>query len=347
MVKRRLSSSNGLLGRDIAIDLGTANTLVYVRGEGILIDEPSVVAITDEGVPLAVGEEAKRMLGRTPAHIQAIRPLKDGVIANFDICEKMLRYFIQRVSPGRFIRPRMVICVPSGITPVEQRAVQEAATSAGAKKPVYIIEEPMAAAIGAGLPVQEASGSMIVDIGGGTTEVAMISLGGVVTGQSIRIGGDRMDEDIIAYMKKEHSLSIGNRTAEEVKILLGTAWSGSEEHHAEVRGQDMITGLPKTIVTSTSEIREALGEAVRSIVDAVKVTLDETPPELAADIMDTGIVLAGGGALLNGLPPRLSEETGMPVRLAPNPLHAIAIGSGQSLEEFDALEGLLFSSSRD
>ena len=347
MVKRRFSSSSGLGGRDIAIDLGTANTLVYVRGEGILINEPSVVAVTGEGVPLAVGSEAKRMLGRTPAHIQAIRPLKDGVIANFDICEKMLRYFIQRVSPGRFIRPRMVICVPSGITPVEQRAVQEAAVSAGAKKPVYIIEEPMAAAIGAGLPVQEASGSMIVDIGGGTTEVAMISLGGVVTGQSIRMGGDRMDEDVIAYLKKEYSLTVGSRTAEEVKMVLGSAWTGSENRFAEVRGQDMVTGLPKTVVTSTTEISEAISEVVRSIVDAVKVTLDETPPELAADIMEAGIVLAGGGAMLTGLPPRIEEETGMPVRLASNPLHAVAIGSGQSLEEFDALEGLLFSSSYD
>ena len=347
MAKRRFSSSSRLGGRDVAIDLGTANTLVYVRGEGILINEPSVVAVTTDGVPLAVGSEAKRMLGRTPAHIQAIRPLKDGVIANFDICEKMLRYFIQKVSPGRFIRPRMVICVPSGITPVEQRAVQEAAISAGAKKPVYIIEEPMAAAIGAGLPVQEASGSMIVDIGGGTTEVAVISLGGVVTGQSIRMGGDRMDEDIIAYIKKEHSLTIGGRTAEEVKMVLGSAWAGSEDRYAEVRGQDMVTGLPKTVVTSTSEIREAISEVMRSIVDAVKVTLDETPPELAADIMEAGIVLVGGGALLNGLPSRLEEETGMPVRLAPNPLHAVAIGSGQSLEEFDALEGLLFSSSYD
>ena len=347
MVKRRFSSSSGLVGRDIAIDLGTANTLVYVRGEGILINEPSVVAVTSEGTPLAVGSDAKRMLGRTPSHIQAVRPLKDGVIANFDICEKMLRYFIQRVSPARFIRPRMVICVPSGITPVEQRAVQDAAISAGAKKPVYIIEEPMAAAIGAGLPVQEASGSMVVDIGGGTTEVAVISLGGVVAGQSVRMGGDRMDEDIIAFLKKEQSLTIGSRTAEEVKIVLGSAWDDGENHFAEVRGQDMVTGLPKTVVTSAVEIREAISEVVRSIVDAVKVTLDETPPELAADIMEAGIVLAGGGALLSGLPARIGEETGLPVRLASNPLYAVAIGSGQSLEEFDALEGLLFSSSRD
>ncbi len=347
MVKRRLSSSSGLGSRDVAIDLGTANTLVYVRGEGILIDEPSVVAVNGHGAPLAVGTEAKQMLGRTPAHIQAIRPLKDGVIANFDICEKMLRYFIQKVSPGRFIRPRMVICVPSGITPVERRAVQEAAASAGAKRPVYIIEEPMAAAIGAGLPVQEASGSMIVDIGGGTTEVAMISLGGVVAGQSIRMGGDRMDEDIVNYLKKEHGLTIGGRTAEEVKMVLGNAWIGTEERRAEVRGQDLATGLPRTVISSTTEIREAIAEVVRSIVDAVKVTLDETPPELAADIMEKGIVLAGGGSLLHGLVPRMTEDTGMPVRLASHPLHAVAIGSGQSLEEFGALEGLLASSSYD
>ncbi|MXW41764.1 MAG: rod shape-determining protein [Acidimicrobiia bacterium] len=347
MVKRRLGSSSRLVGRDVAIDLGTANTLVYVRGEGILINEPSVVTVNSQGMALAVGSDAKQMLGRTPSHIQAIRPLRDGVIANFDICEKMLRYFIQKVSPGKFIRPRMVICVPSGITPVEQRAVQEAAVSAGAKKPVYIIEEPMAAAIGAGLPVQEASGSMIVDIGGGTTEVAMISLGGVVAGQSVRMGGDRMDEDIIAYLKKEHSLTIGSRTAEEVKMVLGTAWAGSEERRAEVRGQDLVTGLPKTVITSSFEIGEAIAEVVRSIVDAVKATLDETPPELAADIMQAGIVLAGGGALLDGLIPRIEEDTGMPVRLAPQPLHAVAIGSGQSLEEFGALEELFVSSSYD
>ncbi len=347
MARRRLSSASTLGGRDVAIDLGTANTLVYVRGEGILINEPSVVAVNSHGMPLAVGTEAKQMLGRTPAHIQAIRPLKDGVIANFDVCEKMLRYFIQKVSLGRFVRPRMVICVPSGITPVEQRAVQEAAVSAGAKKPVYIIEEPMAAAIGSGLPVQEASGSMIVDIGGGTTEVAMISLGGVVAGQSIRMGGDRMDEDIIAYLKKEHSLVVGSRTAEEVKMVLGNAWVGSEESRAEVRGQDLVTGLPKTVIASSIEIQEAVAEVVNSIVDAIKVTLDETPPELAADIMDAGIVLAGGGSLLSGLIHRIAEDTGMPVRLAPHPLHAVAMGSGQSLEEFDALEGLLISSTHD
>ena len=335
-----------LLGRDMAVDLGTANTLVYVRGRGIVLDEPSVVAIdVRDGRPLAVGAEARRMIGRTPAHIRAIRPLKDGVIADFEICEKMLRYFISRVHQRRWVKPRMVICVPSGITGVEQRAVQEAAESAGARKPAYIIEEPMAAAIGAGLPVQEPTGNMIVDIGGGTTEVAVISLGGIVASQSVRVAGDELDAAIMQFVKKEHSLALGERTAEEVKMTLGSAWPLEEELKAELRGRDLLTGLPKTVVTSTEEIREAIEEPVSAIVDAVKVTLDRTPPELAADIMDRGIVLAGGGALLLGLAERVQAETGMPVRLAPNPLHAVAIGSGQSLEEFAALKGVLFSSS--
>jgi rod shape-determining protein MreB len=334
-----------LMGRDMAVDLGTANTLVYVRGRGIVLNEPSVVAVNvKDGRPLAVGLEAKRMIGRTPAHIQAIRPLKDGVIADFEICEKMLRYFIHKVHQRRWVKPRMVICVPSGITGVEQRAVQEAAEYAGARKPAYIIEEPMAAAIGAGLPVQEPTGNMIVDIGGGTTEVAVISLGGIVASQSVRVAGDELDEAIIQYIKKEYSLALGERTSEEVKITLGSAWPLEEELTAEIRGRDLVTGLPKTIITSTEEIREAIEEPVASIVDAVKVTLDKTPPELAADIMEGGIVLAGGGALLLGLPERLQAETGMPIRIAPNPLHAVAIGSGQSLEEFDALKGVLFSS---
>jgi rod shape-determining protein MreB len=334
-----------LMGRDMAVDLGTANTLVYVRGRGIVLNEPSVVAVNvRDGRPLAVGLEAKRMIGRTPAHIQAIRPLKDGVIADFEICEKMLRYFIHKVHQRRWVKPRMVICVPSGITGVEQRAVQDAAEYAGARKPAYIIEEPMAAALGAGLPVQEPNGNMIVDIGGGTTEVAVISLGGIVASQSVRVAGDELDEAIIQYIKKEYSLALGERTAEEVKITLGSAWPLEEELTAEIRGRDLVTGLPKTIITSTSEIREAIEEPVSSIVDAVKVTLDKTPPELAADIMEGGIVLAGGGALLLGLPERLQAETGMPIRIAPNPLHAVAIGSGQSLEEFDALKGVLFSS---
>ncbi len=345
MADKVRSSFSSIMGRDMAVDLGTANTLVYLRGEGIVLDEPSVVAVNvNDGRPVAVGHEAKRMIGRTPAHIKAIRPLKDGVIADFDICEKMLRYFIQKVHQRKWAKPRMVICVPSGITPVEQRAVQEAAEFAGARKPAYIIEEPMAAAIGAGLPVQEPTGNMIVDIGGGTTEVAVISLGGVVTSQSIRVGGDELDDAIIQFIKKEYSLALGERTAEEVKMALGSAWPLEEELHAEIRGRDLVTGLPKTIVTSTDEIREALDEPVSAIVDAVKVTLDKTPPELAADIMETGIVLAGGGALLNGLNARLEHETGMPIVIAPNPLYCVAIGSGQSLEEFEALKGVLFSS---
>jgi rod shape-determining protein MreB len=334
-----------LMGRDMAVDLGTANTVIYVRGKGIVLNEPSVVAVNmRDGRPVAVGVEAKRMIGRTPSHIEAIRPLKDGVIADFEICEKMLRYFIQKVHNRRWSKPRMVICVPSGITGVEQRAVKEAAEYAGARR-AYIIEEPMAAAIGAGLPVQEPTGNMIVDIGGGTSEVAVISLGGIVTSQSVRVGGDEMDAAIQSYIKKEYGLAIGERTAEEVKVTLGSAWPLQEEVHAEIRGRDLVTGLPKTIVTTTEEIREALDEPVSAIVDAVKVTLDMTPPELAADIMDQGIMLAGGGALLNGLDGRLQDETGMPIAIAPNPLHAVAVGSGQSLEHFEALNGVLFASS--
>ncbi|HET9731257.1 MAG TPA: rod shape-determining protein [Acidimicrobiales bacterium] len=338
---------SSFLGRDMAVDLGTANTLVYVRGRGIVLNEPSVVAVNvRDGRPLAVGAEAKRMIGRTPSYIQAIRPLKDGVIADFEICEKMLRYFIQKVHHRRFAKPRMVICVPSGITGVEKRAVQEAAEYAGARKP-FIIEEPMAAAIGAGLPVHEPTGNMVIDIGGGTTEVAVISLGGIVTSQSVRIGGDEMDEAIIQYIKKEYSLALGERTAEEIKIALGSACPLDEELHAEIRGRDLISGLPKTIVTTTEEIRQALEEPLSAIVDAVKVTLDKTPPELAADIMEQGIVLTGGGALLHGIDARISAETGMPMVVAKNPLHSVAIGSGQCLEEFEALQNVLFSASSD
>ena len=308
-----------LLGRDMAVDLGTANTLVYVRGRGIILNEPSVVAVNvKDGRPLAVGAEAKRMIGRTPSHIQAIRPLKDGVIADFEICEKMLRYFIHRVHQRRFAKPRMVICVPSGITGVEQRAVMEAAEYAGARK-AYIIEEPMAAAIGAGLPVHEPTGNMVVDIGGGTTEVAVISLGGIVTSQSIRIGGDELDEAIVSFVKKEYSLALGERTAEEIKIALGSAYELEEELHAEIRGRDLVTGLPKTVVISTQEIRKAIDEPVSAIVDAVKVTLDRTPPELAADIMEQGIVLTGGGALLHGLDSRLHPGDGHAHRGGPRP----------------------------
>ena len=342
------SMFTGFVGRDMAVGLGTANTLVYVRGRGIVLNEPSVVAVNvNDGRPLAVGFEAKKMIGRTPGHIQAIRPLKDGVIADFDICEKMLRYFIQRVHNRRWAKPRMVICVPSGITGVEQRAVQEAAEYAGARKPAYIIEEPMAAAIGVGLPVQEPTGNMIVDIGGGTTEVAVISLGGIVASQSARIGGDELDDAIIQYVKKEYSLALGERTAEEIKIQIGSALEHDDEVYAEIRGRDLITGLPKTIVVGSNEIAEALEEPVASIVDAVKVTLDATPPELAADIMEQGVVLAGGGALLKGLDARLSLDTGMPVIIADDPLNAVVRGSGQSLEEFEALRGVLFSSSHE
>ena len=340
--------NNPIIGRDMAVDLGTANTLVYVRGEGIVLNEPSVVAVrTTDGRAVAVGSEAKRMIGRTPAHIEAIRPLKDGVISDFEVCETMLRYFIQRVHQSRFSKPRMVICVPSGVTGVEKRAVQDAAEYAGARKPARIIEEPMAAAIGSGLPVQEPTGNMIVDIGGGTTEVAVISLGGVVTSQSVRIGGDELDEAVIQFIKKEYSLALGERTAEVVKVELGSAGPLDPELYAEVRGRDLVTGLPKTIVTSTQEIREAMEEPVSSIVDAVKVTLDKTPPELAADIMERGIMLAGGGALLKGLPERLAQETGMPIRVASRPLEAVALGSGQVLEEFEALGDMFPSSDRD
>jgi rod shape-determining protein MreB len=327
----------------MAVDLGTANTLVYVRGQGIVLNEPSVVAINvRDGRPVAVGLEAKRMIGRTPAHIQAIRPLMDGVIADFDVCEKMLRYFIQKVHRGRFAKPRMVICVPSGITGVEQRAVQEAAEYAGARKPAYIIEEPMAAAIGAGLPVEEPAGNMIVDIGGGTTEVAVISLGGIVTSQSVRIAGDELDDAIIQFVKKEYSLALGERTSEEIKITMGSAWPLDEEIVAEVRGRDLVSGLPKTVTITSEEIREAIEEPVAAIVDAVKATLDKTPPELAADIMEQGIMITGGGALLRGLDVRLAHETGMPIHVAHEPLQSVAIGSGLALENLDAMRGVLF-----
>jgi rod shape-determining protein MreB len=337
-----------LMGRDMAVDLGTANTVVYVRGRGIVLDEPSVVAINArDGRLLAVGSEAKRMIGRTPAHIQAIRPLKDGVIADFEICEKMLKYFIQKVHPRRLsMRPRMVICVPSGITGVEQRAVQEAAEFAGARKPAYIIEEPMAAAIGAGLPVQEPTGNMIVDIGGGTTEVAVISLGGIVTSQSIRTGGDELDQAIITYVKKEYSLMLGERTAEEIKMAIGSAFPSPDEPHAEIRGRDLVSGLPKTIVVSAEEIRKAIEEPVNSIIDAVKTTLDKCPPELSGDVMDRGIVITGGGALLKGLDERLRHETGMPIHITDRPLDSVAMGSGKCVEEFEALQQVLISEPR-
>ena len=349
-MSQSLSSALQVFGRDTAVDLGTANTLVYVRGRGIVLNEPSVVAInTKTGAVVAVGTEAKRMIGRTPAHIVAIRPMKDGVIADFDVTEKMLRYFIQKVHHRRYLtllnKPRVVVCVPSGITGVEQRAVEEASIQAGARS-AFIIEEPMAAAIGAGLPVHEPAGNMIVDVGGGTTEVAVISLGGIVTSASIRIGGDELDEAIISFIKKEYSLMLGERTAEEIKTTIGSAFPMPEESSAEIRGRDLVSGLPKTIVVSAEEVRHAIEEPVNSIVDAVKTTLDRTPPELAADIMDKGIVLTGGGALLQGLDERLKHETGMPIHVADNPLHSVAIGSGRCLEEFEVLKRVLISSSR-
>ena len=341
----------GLFSNDLAIDLGTATTLTFVKGRGIVSNEPSVVAVQRSSAGskrvLAVGKEAKEMLGRTPGNIVAVRPMKDGVIADFEVTEAMLRYFIMQAHNRRtLVKPRIIICVPSGITEVEKRAVRDSALAAGARE-VYLIEEPMAAAIGAGLPITEPSGNMIVDIGGGTTEVAVISLGGVVASQSVRVAGDELDEAIIQFVKKEYSLALGERTAEEVKMYLGSAAALDEEMQAEVRGRDLVSGLPKTIVTTTQEIREAIEEPVSAIVDAVKFTLDKTPPELAADIMEQGIVLAGGGALLAGLNTRIANETGMPVRIADNPLDAVALGSGQCLESFEALRGVLFSSSRD
>jgi rod shape-determining protein MreB len=327
----------GFGSRDMAVDLGTANTLVYVRGRGIVLSEPSVVAIdTRSGEVHAVGVEAKRMLGRTPGSIQAIRPLKDGVIADFDVTEQMLRHFIQKVHQHRFAHPRVVVCVPSGVTGVERRAVEEATLSAGARQ-AYLIEEPMAAAIGAGLPIAEPAGNMIVDIGGGTSEVAVISLGGIVVSQSLRVGGDEMDEAIINHVKKEYKLLIGQQTAEEIKLEIGSAHPLREEIQAEVRGRDLLTGLPKTVILSSDEVRHALDEPVGQIIDAIKQTLDKTPPELAADIMDRGLMLAGGGSLLGGLDERLRQETHMPVHVAESPLTCVAVGSGRSLEEFEVI----------
>src|ERR687896_472246 len=328
---------SGLGGREIAVDLGTANTLVYVRGRGIVLSEPSVVAIDQRsGEVHAVGVEAKRMLGRTPGTIAAIRLLKYGVFSDFYATEQMLRHFIQKVHQHRFAHPRVVVCVPSGVTGVEKRAVEEATRNAGARD-AFLIEEPMAAAIGAGLPVSEPTGNMIVDVGGGTTEVAVISLGGIVVSVSLRVGGDEMDEAIISHVKREYKLLIGNQTAEEIKLEVGSAFRMKEEVQAEVRGRDMLTGLPKTVIISSEEVRHALEEPVSQIVDAIKSTLDKTPPELAADIMDRGIVLAGGGALLTGLDERLRHETHMPMPLPESPLTCVAVGSGRSLEEFEAI----------
>lgn len=324
--------------KDMGIDLGTANTLVYMKGKGIVIREPSVVAIqVNTKQVLAVGEEAKKMIGRTPGNIVAIRPLKDGVIADFDVTSNMLKYFIKKATTKKSIfQPRVVICVPSGVTEVEKRAVEEAAIHAGAKE-AYLIEEPMAAAIGAGLPVHEATGSMVVDIGGGTTEVAIISLGGIVTSKSIRVGGDELDEAIATYIKREYSLLIGERTAENVKISIGSADKDTPVTTMDIRGRDLISGLPKTLNISSAEIYEALKEPVFNILEAIKATLEKTPPELASDVMEFGIMLTGGGALLEGLDRLVRSETGMPVHVAENPLDCVVIGTGQALDSIEVL----------
>ncbi len=325
--------------KDLGIDLGTANSLVFVKGKGIVLNEPSVVAIKrDTGEVMAVGEEAKQMVGRTPGNIIAIRPLKDGVIADFDTTQKMLQSFIVKASKGpRLIKPMVVVCVPSGVTPVEERAVYDATKSAGARE-AFIVEEPMAAAIGAGLPVEEPTGNMIVDIGGGTTEVAVISLGGIVTHKSIRVGGDEMDDAIISYVKKHYNMMIGERTAEDTKMSIGSAYLLTQEERAEIRGRDLVSGLPKTLELTSTEVREALAEPIRAILDAVKSTLERTPPELAADIMDRGIMMTGGGSLLRGLDKLIMDETGMPVHIAEEPLASVALGTGKVLENPELLK---------
>ncbi|HWI52287.1 MAG TPA: rod shape-determining protein [Symbiobacteriaceae bacterium] len=328
-----------MFARDMGIDLGTANTLVFVKGRGIVIDEPSVVAVDrDRKEPLAVGAEAKQMLGRTPGNIIAIRPLKDGVIADFDITSTMLKYFIQKAFPRRGpFRPRVVVGIPSGVTGVERRAVQDAALQAGARE-AHVIEEPMAAAIGAGLPVEEPTGSMVVDIGGGTTEVAIISLGGLVTAKSIRVAGDELDEAIVQYVKRTYNMLIGERTGEEVKMTIGSAYATGKEETMEIRGRDLVTGLPRTLRVTSEEIRRAIQEPVTSILEAIKITLENTPPELAADIMDRGIVMTGGGALLRGLDTLISKETGMPVHVADEPLLCVVKGTGKCLDNIDILK---------
>lgn len=339
----------GMFSNDLAIDLGTANTLVFMKGKGVVVSEPSVVAvhtgIAGQRKVLAVGKDAKEMLGRTPGSIVAIRPMKDGVIADFDYTEEMLRYFIRKVHNRKtLVRPRIVICVPSGITQVEKRAVRESAESAGARE-VYLIEEPMAAAIGAGLPITEASGNMIVDIGGGTTEVAVISLAGIVYSQSVRIGGDKLDESIVQYMKRKYNLLIGERTAEAVKIGIGNVYATDDEVLSmEVKGRDLVSGIPKTLEISSHEIREAMSEPINTIIEAVRIALEQTPPELAADIVDKGIVLAGGGAYLKNLDLLLREETGLPVTVAEDPLTCVVYGSGKILDHMDLLRQVAIAS---
>ncbi len=334
-------------GRDLAIDLGTATTLVYVRGAGVALIEPSIVAVSaDTGELIGVGSDAKGMLGRTPEHIVTVRPLRDGVIADFDNAERMLRYFVGRVHKRSFwSRPRLIVAVPSGITGVERRAVRDACYAAGARE-VHLMEEPMAAAIGAGLPVHEPTGSMVVDIGGGTTEVAVLALGGIVTSMSVRVGGDRLDEAIVSFAKKEYSLLIGERTAEDVKIAIGSAFPSAEEPGAELRGRDLVTGLPRTVDVTAEEIRWALDEPVQAIVDAVTATLDRTPPELAGDVLARGITLTGGGAHLSGLDRRMASETGMPAVVADDATRAVVLGAGRAVESFDALARVLIAEPR-
>ncbi|MCQ4725522.1 rod shape-determining protein [Anaerotignum faecicola] len=336
-----------MFSRDMGIDLGTANTLVYVKGKGIVVNEPSVVAVnTVTHEVLAVGNEAKEMIGRTPGNIVAIRPMKDGVIADFDITQAMLRYFIDKAYTRSMFgpKPRVVVCVPSGVTEVEKRAVMEATIGAGAKtNDAYLIEEPMAASIGAGLPVEEPSGSMVVDIGGGTSEVAVISLGGIVTSTSLRVAGDEIDSYIINYIKKEYNLAIGERTAEEIKINIGCAYPKGKEEQMEIRGRDLISGLPKTASVTSNEILEAISEPIYSIIDCIKQTLEATPPELAADVMEFGITLTGGGALLSGLDKLITKETGMPVNIANEPLNCVVMGTGLVLEHIETLRSVLLS----
>jgi rod shape-determining protein MreB len=331
----------GLFSNDLAIDLGTATTLIYVKGRGIVSCEPSVVAVQTDArgakKVLAVGKEAKEMLGRTPGNIHAVRPLRDGVIADFEITEAMLRYFIRRANKsGTLVKPRIIICVPFGITEVEKRAVKESAESAGARE-VFLIEEPMAAAIGAGLPITEPSGNMVVDIGGGTTEVAVISLAGIVYSQSVRVGGDKMDDAIVAYMKRKYNLLIGEQTAERVKIQIGNAYPGDVVETMEVKGRDLVAGVPKTVIVNSDEIRDALSEPINTIVEAVMAALEKTPPELSADIVDKGIVLTGGGSQLKNLDVLLREETGLPVMLCDDPVSAVVLGSGKALDHLDLL----------
>lgn len=338
------------LSQDIGIDLGTANTFVYVKGRGIIVREPSVVAIQktkDKDIILAVGEEAKQMIGRTPGNIVAIRPMKDGVIADFDITQQMLRHFIGKAYRRSWFKrkPRVVVCVPSGVTAVEERAVTEATIQAGARD-VYLVEEPMAAAIGAGLPVAEPCGSMILDVGGGTTDVAIISLGGIVTHRSIRVGGDDMDEGIIHYIKRKYNLMIGERTAEEIKITIGSALPEKEERTMEIRGRDMVSGLPKTLKLTAGETNAAMKDPITVIIEAIKITLEKTPPELAADIMDRGIVMTGGGSLLDGFDRLISKETGMPVVVAEDTLDCVVLGAGKVLKEMDLLKRISINNKR-